>query len=200
MAKPKSAIKTPASSQLRLIGGQWRGRKLSFIESDGLRPTGDRIRETLFNWLQADLHQSRCLDLFAGSGALGLEALSRGAAHCTFIDNAPSVSQQLQQNINTLSAQTSAQVINGNCLEWISQSTHTGVDIIFLDPPFAANCWQACLDAIFDSTLLHQDSLIYFEADRDTPPPSLPTPWQFIRHKHSGKIQYGLIAHIHVET
>ena len=104
-----------ATSQLRIIGGQWRGRKLPFPDRPGLRPTGDRIRETLFNWLEPHLQTAKCLDLFAGSGALGIEALSRGAAHCDFVDADQEAITAVGHHLNTLDASTSTATPRSAC-------------------------------------------------------------------------------------
>ena len=121
-------------SQLRIIGGQWRGRKLAFTPEDGLRPTADRVRETLFNWLAADIHGARCLDLFAGSGALGLEALSRGAAHCDFVDHSSRACRQIETHLALLEAAD-----RGHChpvgAEPFLRGAQQAYDIVFLDPP-----------------------------------------------------------------
>jgi len=130
MKKPNRA----ASGQIRIIGGQWRGRKLPVPDSPGLRPTTDRVRETLFNWLAPSMVDARCLDCFAGSGALGLEALSRYAASATLIEMERGVARQLQQNLATLSA-TQGKVVNDNTLTFLNQSG-TPHDIVFVDPPF----------------------------------------------------------------
>ena len=106
MASSKSTGRAASAgrSQLRIIGGQWRGRKLTFTPAEGLRPTTDRVRETLFNWLAPFIFGARCADLFAGSGALGLEALSRGAAHCDFVDSAKAAGRQIAGHLETLGA------------------------------------------------------------------------------------------------
>lgn len=179
------------TAQLRIIGGLWRGRKLTFPTPDGLRPTGDRVRETLFNWLQLELAQSHCLDLFAGSGALGLEALSRGASSCTFIELDRQASEALGQNLSLLGAEN-GQIANTNALAWLKESqTDTCYNIIFCDPPFAANLWQETFTAIeqFPNTAEH--AWIYVEQPADI---ELPTPanWSLYRHKRAGQVNFCL--------
>ena len=131
----KKHSRAPAGAgQIRIIGGQWRGRKLPVPESAGLRPTTDRVRETLFNWLAADLPQARCLDCFAGSGALGIEALSRYAGHVTLVELEPQVARQLTGNLRTLNS-SAGQVIQADTLRWLGTPGQP-YDIVFIDPPF----------------------------------------------------------------
>ena len=134
------------AGQIRIIGGQWRGRKLPVPDSPGLRPTTDRVRETLFNWLAPSMVDARCLDCFAGSGALGLEALSRYAASATLLEMDRSVSQQLQQNLTTLKA-TNAKVVNTNTLTFLGQKG-TPHEVVFIDPPFRKGLLEETLTLI----------------------------------------------------
>ncbi len=197
--KPKQAPQATRSkhrektAQVRIIGGQWRGRKLEFPTVQDLRPTGDRIRETLFNWLGADLPGARCLDLFAGSGALGIEALSRGASAVYFIDSSPQVTKQLSNNLNTLGHKQS-QVVQANSLEWLTKAQSQCFDLIFVDPPFSLNLTGECLHLLSESNLLKDPALVYFEMARDQTALQLPANnWQIYRHKETGQVQYGLI-------
>ena len=141
MLKSKnSKHKKKASSQLRIIGGQWRGRKLDFADGEGLRPTMDRVRETLFNWLQGEIAGARCLDLFTGSGALGLEALSRAAAEVVMIDNNPQAIRMIQHNLDLL-AVDNARLLQCDAKQYLQhyqkqQDAHKSFDIVFMDPPF----------------------------------------------------------------
>lgn len=187
---------TKTAGQLRIIGGQWRGRKLSFSDIEGLRPSGDRIRETLFNWLTPYLPNTHCLDLFAGSGALGFEALSRGAGHLHFIDNAAQVCQQLHQHCRTLNC-NNVDIIQADGLEWLKNYParyNNGFDIVFLDPPFANDMLTECFELLQLPGLLKPSALIYFEANRDSILPVLADSWSLHRHKKTGQIQYGLIS------
>ncbi|MDN3637912.1 16S rRNA (guanine(966)-N(2))-methyltransferase RsmD [Simiduia curdlanivorans] len=187
--KNRQASASHQGGQLRLIGGQWRGRKLSFPTPDGLRPTGDRIRETLFNWLQADVVDARCLDLFAGSGALGLEALSRGAAHCTLLELNKQAWQQLRHNCDLLKAQ-GADVLNVDSLAWLAQ-TDQQFDLIFLDPPFAQQLWQRAIELLNRSNCLSDQAIVYVESPKNLP---LETPphWHLSREKVAGEVCYRL--------
>ncbi|BFM13877.1 16S rRNA (guanine(966)-N(2))-methyltransferase RsmD [Maricurvus nonylphenolicus] len=193
MPRRRPNTKSPAQDKgrnfLRIIGGKWRGRKLAFPSIDGLRPTGDRIRETLFNWLTAELPGSQCLDLFAGSGALGLEALSRGAGQVTLLEKDSSAANQLRQHLTTLEA-SDGQVINSDSLTWLKQPA-SPVDIVFIDPPFQADLWQSVCEALENGGWLKAGSAIYIETPKDTLF-SAPTNWQLHREKHSGQVSYRL--------
>lgn len=181
-----------ASGQLRIIGGQWRGRKLRFCEVEGLRPTGDRIRETLFNWLAPSISGARCLDLFAGSGALGLEALSRGAASVTLIERHPKALASLQENCALLGT-NDAQLIQTDAISWLEKiQPAQPYDIVFLDPPFDAGLLQPCLTLLQRPGLLAPGAHIYTEADRSQSPPVTPIHMSLIKEKTAGHVCYRL--------
>ncbi|MGD2117115.1 MAG: 16S rRNA (guanine(966)-N(2))-methyltransferase RsmD [Chromatiales bacterium] len=187
--------KRPGSSnRLRIIGGSMRGRILSFPSAKGLRPTADRIRETLFNWLQHDIAGSRCLDLFAGSGALGFEAASRGAGQVVMLDNNPAVIQQLQQNVHLLGLQQQVEVVSAAAMNWLAASQAEPFDVVFLDPPFADAVLQQAVDALHASRLLAPQALLYIERDRNQDLPQLPSGWHILRDKQAGQVSYSLIA------
>lgn len=176
---------------LRIIGGQWRGRKLSFPVVEGLRPTGDRIRETLFNWLAPEIEGAHCLDLFAGSGALGLEALSRGAASCTFIENNRQAANTIRSHLQTLQCNSGA-VVEASALDWLPNSADR-FDIIFLDPPFAADLYQAAIQLIEQQSLLKAGGKLYLEFDIKQPA-TKPTSLALLRDKKAGNTAYQLWA------
>lgn len=162
----KKPQKNKQSNTLRIIGGKWRSRKLSFIDALGLRPTPDRVRETLFNWLQGYIHDSSCLDLFAGSGILGLEALSRGAKNVTFVEKNKQVSSQLENNITLLSA--NATLIHNDAMSYLSNPPHS-FDLIFLDPPYRQGLLKQSLEIICqpNNNLLNKNALIYLEHESE---------------------------------
>ena len=165
VAKKRQQKRTQTNS-LRIIGGQWRSRKFSFPDALGLRPTPDRIRETLFNWLQSDIYNANCLDLFAGSGALGLEALSRGAENVTFIEKNKAVASQLKSNLATLNSK--AEVINTDALSHISEENNNKpFDLIFLDPPYRQGLLEKSLTIINKRKWLFSDGLIYVEHEAE---------------------------------
>ncbi len=186
MKKPNRA----ASGQIRIIGGQWRGRKLPVPDSPGLRPTTDRVRETLFNWLAPSLVDAHCLDCFAGSGALGLEALSRYAASAILVEMERSVAQQLQQNLAMLKA-VNAKVVNTNTLAYLAgQGTpHT---IAFIDPPFRKGMLDETVQLLENNGWLADDALIYIESEVENGLPPVPTHWHLHREKVAGQVAYRL--------
>lgn len=186
MKKPNRA----ASGQIRIIGGQWRGRKLPVPDSPGLRPTTDRVRETLFNWLAPSMVNARCLDCFAGSGALGLEALSRYAGASTLIEMERGVAQQLKQNLATLKA-ANANVVNTNTLTFLNQ-TGTPHDIVFVDPPFRKGLLDETLRLLEVNGWLADDALIYVESEVENGLPPVPVHWDLHREKVAGQVAYRL--------
>lgn len=169
-AKIKPA-NSKAAGKVRIIGGQLKRRSVCFIDTDGLRPTPDRLRETLFNWLLADIHDARVLDSCAGSGVLGFECLSRGAAHCTFIEKSPQQAKMLIDSCEHLPlAEDSWHVITGDAVSVLSAGTNTtafAFDIVFIDPPYAMDLWQAILSALITEQFITPKTLIYLEADKD---------------------------------
>jgi 16S rRNA (guanine966-N2)-methyltransferase len=179
-----------ASNEVRIIGGKWRGRKLVFPDQIDLRPTLGRVRETLFNWLRADIGGSRCLDLFAGSGALGFEALSRGAATVTFVDTSRKVTQCIRDNARRLGAEDLTVVCSR-----ADQALRRGLgpwDIIFLDPPFSSGELTTVLALIRSTEALADGGLIYLEAPRRE---ALDLDdWRELKHGQAGETQFGLLA------
>jgi len=181
-------------NQLRIIGGDWRGRKLDFPDAQGLRPTPDRVRETLFNWLVPVIHGARCLDLFAGSGALGLESLSRGAAEVVLVDSQPQVIAALQKNLDLLQAGTRAQLQQRDALQYLAQCRDR-FDVIFLDPPYHQGLLQPCIDSLYEQEVLTARGYLYFEANRNEALPDLPVAWTIQRQKTAGQVGYYLVRH-----
>jgi 16S rRNA (guanine966-N2)-methyltransferase len=172
-AKKNPKAKSAAAGDVRIIGGQFKRRIVSFIDADGLRPTPDRLRETLFNWLLTDIHGARVLDSCAGSGVLGFEALSRGAAHTTFIEINTAQSNMLRQSAEQLRLDAATyQVITGTAEQVLSQHQpiERPFDIVFIDPPYAQDLWQPILSALITNALIDQSTLIYLEADKDLTP------------------------------
>lgn len=185
--KPKSSRATPA--QFRINGGEWRSRRFGFADAPGLRPTPDRVRETLFNWLQQPIINSRCLDAFAGSGALGLEALSRGAHHVDFVDALPAATQQIQQHLQTLEANSKANVYGQSALT-LSLPPQP-YDIVFLDPPFSQDWLPKMLQHLQQDGFTHANTLLYIEAETATVLNQLNgLIWQ--KQKQAGQVNYGL--------
>jgi 16S rRNA (guanine966-N2)-methyltransferase len=195
--KSTSHSKKSSHNQLRIIGGKWRGHKLSFANAEGLRPTGDRIRETLFNWLAPVISGAHCLDLFAGSGALGIEALSRGASNATLIEKNPTAVTLLQQNCAQLHADN-VNIIQIDAPLWLKSSQPSNhkpknlFDVVFLDPPFATELLQPCCDLLDQHGHLANNAYIYIETDRQQPAPTTPPSWKPLREKTSGHVTYRL--------
>ena len=177
-------------NQLRIIAGQWRGRKLTFPDIKALRPTPDRVRETLFNWLAPNIQGARCLDLFAGSGALGFEALSRGAAGVVLIENNPLAYNQLIANKQLLKCQN-AEILKIDAKMYLEQAKHP-FDIIFLDPPFHQNLIPIFCNLLENSQPLKQHSLIYIESEIPLKSLKLPNHWEIIKQSQAGQVSYGL--------
>ena len=186
MKKPQSA----GSGQIRIIGGQWRGRKLPVPDAVGLRPTTDRVRETLFNWLAPYIVEAHCLDCFAGSGALGLEALSRYAATATLIEMDKNVARQLQKNLATLKA-SQGNVLNTNTLNVLAQPG-TPHHIVFVDPPFRKGLLDETLSLLEKNGWLADNALIYVESEVENGMPLVPTSWALHREKVAGQVAYRL--------
>lgn len=177
--------------QVRLIGGDWRRRTLSFPAVDGVRPTPDRVRETLFNWLMPFLAGSHCLDLFSGSGALGLEALSRGAASVTFVEHSPGLASAVSQNLSTLNT-SSGYVVKQDVLKWLrAPEFQDSVRIVFMDPPFRAGLIHPVCSTLAASGLLADNARIYIEHESEHAP-SVPPEWALVRRKQAGQVAYSL--------
>ena len=180
-----------AGNRVRLIGGAHRGRRLEFPDAVGLRPTGDRIRETLFNWLQGVIPGARCLDLFAGSGALGFEAASRGAAEVVLVESAPAVARALRENALALGLGDVARVVEADALRWLAVAEARSFDVVFLDPPFAAALLGPALEALGRRPWLSPGARIYLERSEDGEWP-LPAGWVLLRDRRAGNVAYAL--------
>jgi 16S rRNA (guanine966-N2)-methyltransferase len=184
--------RNPSQGQIRIIGGDFRGRKLPVRSAEGLRPTSDRMRETLFNWLQFDIAGMTCLDVFAGTGALGLEAVSRGAAQVDFLELDAHNAKQLQQNIQTLKIDH-ATLKQTDSLQWLQQACSKPYDLIFLDPPFGKGLMQPVLEAIFQQNWIQNNQAwLYLEQEKSLDWPSLPDNWQLYREKTTSQVKMSL--------
>jgi 16S rRNA (guanine966-N2)-methyltransferase len=150
------------AGSVRIIGGRWRGTRLPVVDAGGLRPTSDRARETLFNWLQPALPGTRVLDLFAGSGALGLEALSRGARSAMLVERDPRALASLQASIERLHAGDEAVAVRADAKAFLRAPLHGRFDVVFVDPPFAAGAWQDVLEAL--PPWLSDEAWLYLES------------------------------------
>jgi 16S rRNA (guanine966-N2)-methyltransferase len=180
----------PLRGELRIIGGEWRGRKIRFPPVAAIRPTPDRVRETLFNWLQTVIHDSRCLDLYAGSGALGLEALSRGAREVVFVDAEPAVVGHLADRLRELHCDRGT-VVRADARRFMG-GTPRSFDIVFLDPPFADKVLAETCRRLEAGGWLSADARIYLEAPAAAGVPELPPAWSLLRSKRAGEVGYHL--------
>jgi len=182
-----------APGRLRIVAGNWRGRRLPVVDADGLRPTAERVRETLFNWLMHTIAGKRCLDLFAGTGALGLEALSRGARSCIFVERDRRAARALRENVRTLDA-AGAEVIEADAQRVIDTLEPGSVDLVFLDPPFAdADLTRLCRRLV-ESGILAPDARVYLEMPRDAADIELPDGWRRIKTGNAGNVSFALVA------
>lgn len=174
---------------VRIIGGQWRGTRLPVPEIEGLRPSPDRVRETVFNWLQGVVAGAICLDLFAGTGAWGFEAASRGAAQVVMIEREPRALAGLKATAGKLRA-TQVEVVAGDALQWLRRTPERQFDLAFVDPPYAAGLYQPALVALLP--WLAQDAWIHLEYGADSPRPQLPgfAPW---REGHTRSTRFCLL-------
>ena len=182
-------------NQLRIIGGEHRGRRLHFPDGQGLRPTADRVRETLFNWLRGGVEAARVLDLFAGSGALGLEALSRGAAGVVFVERARPAVRQLRENLRLLGLQERAEVVQADARRFLSRPGGP-FDLVFLDPPFAEQLLGGVARQLESRGFLAPGAWIYLEQDSARPWPELPQNWTRYREGKAGQAGYRLMHRI----
>ena len=192
MTVTKSQKPAPGKrNSLRIIGGAWRGRRVNFPDSQGLRPTPDRVRETLFNWLQFSLAGARCLDLFAGSGALGFEALSRGAREVVFVDEVTLVVDSLHEELERLDGTARARVLQTTAARYLEQPGEP-FDVIFLDPPFAQNALLEPVALIEAGGWIKPGGWVYLESELKAGAPRLPTGWDLVKSKSAGEVGYHL--------
>ena len=187
------ADKKSQPGRLRIVAGKWRSRLLQIADEPGLRPTSERIRETLFNWLAPHVGGARCLDLFAGTGALGLEALSRGAQQAVLVEKSSRAVAALRANVASLDA-GGAEVMHADAYEFLERQDSDPFDIIFLDPPFANENLDDLCRLLAGSPLLAPTAWIYIEEDRAGPVTELPDGWQVLKTKNAGNVRYSLVS------
>ena len=185
-------------NKLRIISGEWRSRNITFVDSLGLRPTPSRVRETLFNWLQYDIQGRRCLDLYAGSGALSFEAASRGAKFVMQVEENPMVCRQLKENAVTLAAQQ-IKLVQSEVFRFLTGNSEP-FDVVFIDPPFGKDMVvQTCL-WLEDKGWLSANAKIYVEVERNLVLEGLPENWQLLKHKTAGEVGYYLFERSRFST
>ncbi|WP_440905777.1 16S rRNA (guanine(966)-N(2))-methyltransferase RsmD [Catenovulum sp. SX2] len=189
------ASKNPGS--VRIISGLFKGKKLAVMDIDGLRPTTDRVKETVFNWLMFDVAGSTTLDCFAGSGSLAFEALSRGASDVTLIEKSPAAAKQLEKNLSSLklAADTNTQVITTDSLQYLATSANKQFDLVFIDPPFRQNLVSQSCHLLVDKGWLAPDALIYLEYEKELNFVDLPSTWRLLKSQTAGQSSFHLYQH-----
>ncbi len=178
--------------RLRIVAGKWRSRLLRIIDEPELRPTSERIRETLFNWLSPITEGAQCLDLFAGTGALGIEALSRGASHVVFIEKSATLAAAIRKNLSELEA-TNAEVCQRDAVEYLNNADPKPFDIVFLDPPFDTDMLSDSCSLLRENGWLTANAIVYLEQSKDSEKPALPDGWAVTQEKVAGKVSYSLV-------
>jgi len=178
--------------KVRITSGEWKNRNLEVPDIDGLRPTSERVRETLFNWLMPSIHKSVCLDLFAGSGSLGFEALSRGARHCTFVEKSKLAFRQIKTTRTILNAMNS-EAHNCDAIDFLSSVHNHNFNLVFLDPPFSDDYLISSIESIHEYQLVSRGGYIYIEFNKNNDLSDLPDNWSVIRKKIYGNVCFILI-------
>ncbi len=181
---------------VRIIAGAWRGRRVSFPDLPGLRPTPDRVRETVFNWLQHETPGARCLDLFAGSGALGLEALSRGAQEAVFVETAQAAARALVAELARLGGATRGRVVEMGAARFLrgaEESYGKPFDITFLDPPFGQNMLAEYIPLLDRGDWVKAGGMVYLESEKSVGVPAIPAHWELLKSKSAGEVGYHLV-------
>ncbi len=188
----KASQKRASSGFIRIISGLWRGRKLPVHDAEGLRPTTDRVKETLFNWLAQDIPGAKCLDVFAGSGGLGFEAASRQAQKVTLLELNPAAFKVLEKNSQTLNA-ANLEVLHADALQFL-QKPGTPYDVVFIDPPFRKGLLPDTLTLLEEHGWLADNALIYIETEKELTLEAIPQNWHLHREKNAGQVSYRLYA------
>ena len=193
---PSKPLKSAGDGRnsVRIIAGTWRGRRVNFPDMPALRPTPGRVRETLFNWLQQAIVDTRCLDLFAGSGALGLEALSRGAKSLVFVEQAQMAARGLQAELARLGGTAKARVVEMGASRFLRSVAEPGkpFDVVFLDPPFGQNALAEYVPLLDAGDWVRAGGLVYLENEKAAGIPGLPSHWELLKSKSAGEVGYHL--------
>ena len=178
--------KKPAGT-VRIIGGKWRGSRLPVRDIPGLRPSGDRSRETLFNWLQVHIHGASCVDLFAGSGALGLEAASRGASRVVLVEKSKPAAEDIRESVSRLKA-VGVEVVQGDAMDWLAGCEPESLDIVFIDPPFGTGLEARALELLKAANCLRVNGVVYVETARESTFAVPGTGWEIEKEKLLGDV------------
>lgn len=193
-SRPQPTASNPAQpGEVRIISGQWRGRKLPVLDVQGLRPTTDRVKETLFNWLMQDTQGRSVLDCFSGSGSLAFEALSRHAQHALLLERDTKAATQLKLNLSRLKC-THAEVRQTDTLQWLSGPASQQFDLVFIDPPFRQDLALPCARLLTNGWLT-PDALIYLETEKELDISELPPSWRLLKDKIAGQLAYRLFIY-----
>lgn len=180
------------SNQVRIIGGNFRGQKITFSNSQGLRPTGNRIKETLFNWLASSILNSNCLDLFAGSGSLGIESISRGAKSVTMIEKNRSAFVAIKKSCSRLGIKDIS-LVETDSMKWLAHKNDLeSFDVVFLDPPFDSDLISSCCELLEKNLFLAKSAYIYIETTRNHRILTVPDNWKLVKEKNTGQVAYKL--------
>jgi 16S rRNA (guanine966-N2)-methyltransferase len=188
---------TRAPGKIRIIGGRWRGTRLPVPDKPGLRPTADRVRETLFNWLQPMLPGARVLDLFAGTGALGFEAVSRGATQAVLVEHDALLARALRETAVRLPGGEAITVVHADALAWLHAQPPAAFDLAFVDPPFDANLWGGVLPAL--APHLKRDAWLYIESPVEAVPQP-PPDWTLHREGRTREVRFALYRQVTLDT
>ena len=193
VATSKTDLPAPTGrNSVRIIAGAWRGRRIHFPDMPALRPTPDRVRETLFNWLQHSIAETRCLDLFAGSGALGLEALSRGAREVVFVEQFPAAAHALQEQLVRFGGAAKGRILRMGAARFL-RTPGEPFDVAFLDPPFGTNALAEYIPLLDGGGWVNPNGLVYLENERSAGIPALPAHWEMLKSKSAGEVGYHLV-------
>lgn len=193
VATSKTDLPAPTGrNSVRIIAGAWRGRRIHFPDMPALRPTPDRVRETLFNWLQYSIADTRCLDLFAGSGALGLEAISRGAREVVFVEQFPAAAQALQEQLVRFGGSAQGRILQMGAARFL-RTPGEPFDIAFMDPPFGTNALAEYIPPLDAGGWIKPNGLVYLENERSAGVPALPAHWEMLKSKSAGEVGYHLV-------
>ncbi|MBU1926638.1 MAG: 16S rRNA (guanine(966)-N(2))-methyltransferase RsmD [Gammaproteobacteria bacterium] len=183
---------TALTNALRIVAGQWRGRKIQFIDAEGLRPTPNRVKETLFNWVAPMIQEATILDIFAGSGSLGFESLSRGAKKVIFVEINPKAIKQLKSNCELLRCQDRIELLHMRAEDYLEKTQET-FDLIFLDPPYHHHLIEPCAEIISRRKLLNPGGYLYIESEYAIETEKLPGQWEIKKQKKAGQVHYQLL-------
>lgn len=184
-------MRQKVQNKIRIIGGTWRSRTIKFVDAEGLRPTPNRVRETLFNWLQDDINGSRCLDLYAGSGALSFEAVSRGASHVVQVENNPLACKALKENAIALNS-TQINSVQKDVFAYLAGKSEV-FDVVFIDPPFSMNLVTQSCQLLEENGWLADYAKIYVETENNPQlQTEIPSNWRQLKNKTAGEVRFQL--------